>query len=217
MAVQGKDFIVTGTDSRGTFGDYRVVTATTDVMIKSSVIAPHVVVLVAGISELGDSLVDEFQSLQRQRNVDGITNVVNLFRKFVQEKWSEYFKDVPFQNRPPLVFTLAGLDKMNDIYTLPRIYTLMSQLGFAPGLHRYGFACTGVPQYAVYILNRRYRPDLTIDELTGLVAYAISETASQDQRVGGLFRISHITKDGVRELSQEEITRALQMFIRKLI
>lgn len=214
VAAQGKDFVVTGTDSRGTFGDYRIVTATTDAMMKSSKVAPHVVVLVAGVAEIGDNIVDEFLSPQKDKpSADGITSVVDSFRRFVQGKWGEHFRDVPFANRPQLLFTLAGLDKTDGEFNSPRIYTLMSQLGFAPGLHRYGFACTGIPQYAVYIFNRRYKPILSIDEMTGLVAYAISETASQDQRVGGVVRMNHITKDGVKELTQQEIVQALKNFM----
>ncbi len=56
---------------------------------------------------------------------------------------------------------------------------------FSPMLHDYGFAVQGVAQYALYLLNRLYEPDRTVQELTALAVYTVTETASQDGKVGG--------------------------------
>lgn len=212
IALQGKDCLALGCDSRGTFGDPRVgAMAIIDVMLKTSVLAPHVGVLMSGAGEMGDALVEEFLRNQRSAGAvsDGATEVMGIFRAHIAERWDAYFANVPFQNRPVCVFTVAGLDEVEEGYTSPVIYTLLSQFGFAPSVHRYGFACTGVPTFATYILNRRYDRNASVEELAGLVAFAIKETASQDQRVGGPIIITTITSGGIKELSEDKIKELL--------
>lgn len=210
VSVAGKDFVVAGSDSRGTFGDVRIATATIDVMKKLHVVAPHVMVQVAGIAELGDNLVEEFIVQQQTRKIDGVRNVLNEFRLFIVGKWDSYFANVPFQNRPPLILSVVGLDEIEGKYVSPHIFTLMSQLGFAPGVHNYGFSVMGVPLFANYILNRRYKNTLPLEELTWLVAYAISETASQDHRVGKPIKIAQILPDGITLLKPEDVETTLK-------
>ena len=210
VSVAGKDFVVAGSDSRGIFGDVRVATATIDVMKKLHVVAPHVIVQVAGIAELGDNLVEEFIVQQQTKKVDGVRNVLNALRLFIVEKWDSYFATVPFQNRPPLILSIVGLDEIEGKYVSPHIFTLMSQLGFAPGVHNYGFSCTGVPLFANYILNRKYKNTAPLKELTWLVAYAISETASQDHRVGKPIHIAQILPDGISLLEPGDVEITLK-------
>ena len=132
------------------------------------------------------------------------------FRAHLAQKWDAYFANVPFQNRPICAFIVAGLNPIDGIYTKPVIYTLISQFGFAPALHRYGFACAGIPTFATYILNRRYDATSSAETLAGLVAFAIKETASQDQRVGGPIRVTTIKPEGAKELGPDEIDKLLK-------
>lgn len=213
IALQGSDCVVLGCDSRGTFGDPRGgATAVIDIMLKTSVLSPHVGVLMGGAGELGDAVTMEFLDAQRGKAIDGVSEVMREFRTHLSQKWNEYFANVPFEHRPGCIFTLGGLDPgpSGDIYNIPRIYTLPSQFGFAPGLHRYGFACVGIPVYATYILNRRYERTASAEVLAGLVAFAIKETASQDQRVGGSIRIVIIKPEGTKELDPAEIEELLK-------
>lgn len=213
IALQGVDCLALGCDSRGTFGDARSgATAIIDVMIKASVLSPHVGVLMSGAGELGDALVDEFLTNQQSSGSDGVTQVMGQFRAHLAQRWDAYFANVPFQNRPICAFIVAGLNPVDGKYTSPVIYTLVSQLGFAPSLHRYGFACAGIPTFATYILNRRYDRSATADVLAGLVAFAIDETASQDQRVGGPIRVTTITPDGTKSFSDDEIKSLLAKY-----
>jgi len=212
IASYGHNFIVAGTDSRGTFGSYQVATATLDMMKKGYIVSNHVVVLISGTSELGSDLVEQYVEMASQKGIDGITNVVRSFRGFIAQKWNEYFQNVPFEHRPALIFIVAGLDEVDGVYSEPKIFTLISQLGFAPGIHRYGFACAGIPIYATYMFNRNYHIDMDINELSGLIAYAIQETASQDQRVGGSITLMQITKDGCRGLSVDEVQELLNNY-----
>ena len=212
IGLQGSDFVVLGCDSRGTFGDPRGAQAIIDVMIKTSILAPHVGVVMSGAGELGDALTEEFITSHRGTGLDGTTEVMKQFRAHLAQKWNEYFATVPFEHRPPCIFTVGGLDPGSQGYNIPIIYTLLSLFGFAPSLHRYGFACTGVPSYATYILNRRYDRTASADALAGLVAFAIRETASQDQRVGGPIRIIIIKPEGIVELNQAQIENLLRAY-----
>ena len=215
IAAQGSDFVVLGSDSRGVFGDYRTATATIDTMIKSSKAAEHVGIQISGAAEIGDAMLDEFLTIQAEKKVDGITPVMNEFRAFIQNKCNDYFKNIPFEKQPTMVFTIAGFDKKASVFDSPRVYSLMSQFGFAPNLHRYGYACMGIPQYAIYIFNRRYSPQIDIEGLKGLVVYAIAETATQEQRVGGQIRLSVITPKGFTELSKADVDKILKAWYEK--
>jgi 20S proteasome alpha/beta subunit len=92
-------------------------------------------------------------------------------------------------SRPDLAFILGGFDADGT----PRIFSLISNFDFNPMLHEYGFAVQGVAQYALYLLNRLYEADRSLDELAALAVYAITETASQDGKVGGPVNVITIT------------------------
>jgi 20S proteasome alpha/beta subunit len=78
-------------------------------------------------------------------------------------------------------------------------------------LHNYGFAVAGVAQYALYLLNRLYEPGRSVDELTRLAVYTITETASQDGKVGGSVKVITIRPDeGCEELSPEQVEAVVQ-------
>jgi 20S proteasome alpha/beta subunit len=78
---------------------------------------------------------------------------------------------------------------------IPRIYQLPSETDFAPMLNAHGFALAGIAQYALYLLNRLYEPDRSVEELQALAVYVINETASQDGKVGGPVKVVIITPD----------------------
>jgi len=212
-AAQGSNFIVVGADSRGTFGHPDVAFSSYDVMQKMVLIAPHVVVLSYGAGEVGDNLLNECRE-SLQQPMDGVRAVLQILQAFCQQRWNQWFVSVPFQFRPVVAYIVAGLERtQSGEYSIPLIYSMDSRMGFAPAFHRYGWANGGVPIYAIYILGRRYRLDMSVDELCGLVAYAISETATQDQRVGGAIRMMKILPEGTRELNEMEIRSALDNYI----
>lgn len=205
-ALQGSNFVVTACDSRGTFGHPNVAFSSHDMMEKIQLVANHVAVLIAGHGEISDNLLDEFRR-SLTSPIDGVTEVVHKLQQFCMDKWNQWFVNVPFQYRPSVVYLIAGLDRSgsSEDYNIPRIYSLISQAGFAPALHRYGWANIGIPIYAIYIYGRRYRSGMTVDELCGLAGYAISETATQDLRVGGNIRMIKILPERASVLTENEI------------
>ena len=51
---------------------------------------------------------------------------------------------------------------------------------------------TGVPQYAIYLLHRLFSPEMSIQNALSLAAYVITETATQDGKVGGPLQLMYL-------------------------
>jgi len=222
VALKGSDGMVLAADSRGTFGDPRQVTAQNDSIRKAFIVAEHVAVLQAGSAELGAVIVKEAKGkLAQNAGADGVATVLQTLRETATVRYNEWFPSVPqvamptpqgvMISRPDLVFIVGGYDvDAAGSYSQSVIYQLPSGLGFAPMLHDYGFAVAGVPTYALYLLNRLYEADRKVDELVPLAVYTISETASQDGKVGGPVRVIRITPAGSEELGGEQVEAVMQ-------
>jgi len=220
VALRGADGIVVATDSRGTFGDPRGVTAQNDAQKKLYIASKYSAILTAGSGELGAFVMQEVLNNIQATKAEGVTKIMDATRAVVRTKYSDWFAKFavqPIQGlaapvRPDLNLVIAGYD--NDVSGQPteqRIFQLISQADFAPMLHNYGFALAGVAQYALYLLNRLYESDCKVEILTALAAYVITETASQDGKVGGRIQMAIITPvDGCKELKPEEIDEILE-------
>lgn len=149
---------------------------------------------------------------------DGVTPVMTILRDVSRASYQEWFPSVApvpppgpaasgqVPTRPDLTFIVAGYELDSSAPTEPRIYQLSSALDFAPSLHDYGFSVAGVPTYALYLLNRLYQPGRTITELAALAVYVITETASQDGKVGGPVSLVCITpEDGCTVLGEDDV------------
>jgi 20S proteasome alpha/beta subunit len=217
VALKGKDGIVAAADSRGTFGDPRGVTAQNDSQQKVHLVSDHVAVLMAGSGELGSQLISEIAKKARDAHTDGVTSVLELVRTVARQRYDEWFAHLPPAlppgmmgvARPDLAFMVAGYDPdAAGKFTQPRLYQALSPLHFPPMLHEYGFALSGVAQYALYLLNRLYEPDRSLADLSALAVYVITETASQDGKVGGPIRLVTITPEaGGTQLNDEAVQK----------
>ena len=204
VAIMGGDGMVVAADSRGTFGDPRGITAQNDSMTKVFAIAPHVVVALAGSAELGVQIIGEAQTQVSSEGIDGVTAVMHVVRTLTRQRYAEWFPNwqiqpvpgVTMPPRPDLAVIVAGYDLPVDQPPTHAIYQLLAPYDFAPMRTATGFALQGVPQYALYLMNRLYLPNSPMEELTALAAYAITETASQDGKVGGPVQMATITVAG---------------------
>lgn len=213
VALSGADGLVVASDSRGTFGDPRGVTAQNDSQKKLYVASKYSAILAAGAGELGAQLMAEVTAAVK--DIEGVTPVMDATRGLVRAKYGDWFSrfaiqpvpGVPSPVRPDLALLVAGYDVDADGRpTDQRIFQLISQADFAPMLHNYGFAIQGVAQYALYLLNRLYQRDSTVEQLKALAVYVITETASQDGKVGGRVQMATITAGGgCKELTAEEV------------
>jgi 20S proteasome alpha/beta subunit len=214
VCLKGKNGMVLASDSRGTFGDPRGVTAQNDNQKKSYGLSKYVGVLMAGSGELGAMIMNEIATDVKNRNLEGVTPIMNAAREILKRRYDEWFArfslqaipNVPTPVRPTLVVIIGGYDLDNTGKPVTqKIYSLNCHLDFAPMLHDYGFALEGVAQYALYLLNRLYAGE-SVKNLLPLAAYVITETASQDGKVGGPVQMMQITpEEGGKILSSEEI------------
>jgi hypothetical protein len=171
-------------------------------MTKLFALAPHSVVALAGAAELGVALMSEVEGIFQQQPTDGVTSVMNAVRERTRQRYAEWFPGWQIQPtgvpgvppRPDLNLTVAGYDPDGDgAFTVPKIYQLISGFDFAPMLTATGFALQGIVQYGLYLMNRLYVPDASIGDLKALAAYVITETASQDGKVGGPVQMAIVT------------------------
>lgn len=217
VAMIAKDGIVLAADSRGTIGDPRGLTAIDDSHMKLYQLGQCGLAL-AGASEMGASLLDEL----RMQGHNGFQDVDHALKTLIGE-FSNYFSDwfgqIPVQQRPGVLFTLAGYRKVAGHAPEPKIYSLTSQANFAPSLHD-TVCMAGVPQYAVYLVHRYYDRSIPVGRAEALCEYLIAETASQDPKVGGPVRMARILPDsGYEELPKAHIqamARKNQQLNRKL-
>lgn len=222
LILKGKDGIVLASDSRGTFGDPRNITAQNDNMKKLYPLSRYVGVVLAGSGELGATIMSEIQTGIQNSGapIEGVTPVMNLVRDILMRRYSEWFagfaiapiQGAPIPVRPTLVLIVGGYEVDGEGKpTEQKIYSLNCHQNFAPMLHDYGFALNGVAQYALYLLNRLYMPDLNVDKLLPLGAYVITETASQDGKVGGPVQLMKILPEtGCIPLSDDDVEVILQ-------
>ncbi|MBX8634680.1 MAG: hypothetical protein M1422_01440 [Candidatus Thermoplasmatota archaeon] len=218
-ALEGKDGIVCATDSRGTFGDPRNITAQNDTMKKLYPITKYSVIMVSGANQQGAMIMNEIQQITLQKHIEGVTGIMQELRGISRERYNEWFPSfpmVPHQGaaappRPGLIFTIAGYDLGGGKPAISRIYEILSTQDYAPNLFDFGFALSGIPQYATYLLNRLYTREMTVKQLLPLAAYIITETASQDGKVGGDLQMCTITESkGVEILDSERVKRILK-------
>ena len=201
MRVEGA--IILAADSRGTIGDPRGLTAISDNHVKIFGIGKCGLAL-AGASEMGAALLDEL----RKKGVDAVADIDAARDQIVSEcaqLFAGWFREIPPEKRPAVLMILAGYRFPVGKTAEPMIYLLNSQTNFAPQL--FNTPCmAGVPQYAVYLVHRYYAPTIAPDRAKCLAEYLITETASQDPKVGGPVRMAEITPDnGYGELDQNEV------------
>jgi 20S proteasome alpha/beta subunit len=216
VGLRGTNGIVVASDSRGTFGDPRGVTAQNDAQKKLYVATNRGCVLTAGSGELGATIMTE--ALGIYQPTDGVSQVLNKTRTLVRQRYSEWFPNFALQQnqqgdpvRPELALLIAGYDTAPTGGQVDqKMFQIVSALDFAPMLHNYGFALVGVAQYGLYLLNRLYKDNATVDQLKALAAYVITETASQDGKVGGPVQMAVIASNAVTALTADEVTQIVQ-------
>jgi len=219
IAIQTKEGIALASDSRGTFGDPRGVTGANDTIQKVYGLNKYTSMAVAGANEIGATLLDLLNPEIKKSELEGIDEVLQATRELFKAKYNEWFPTLPSMpspqaphlQRPGLVTILAGYRLTNNKPTQAMLFTLISQLEFVPSLSNYGFAIIGVPQYAIYLLNRLYSKNMTLKSALELTAYCISETATQDGKVGGPVQIAEITpRKGFQAYTEKEVAKILQ-------
>ncbi len=203
IAMKAADGIVMAADTRGTIGDPRGLTAIDDNYQKIFPMG-HCGIGFAGTAEMGNTLLDELQK-KGLDNFKDIDTAVDAIRPEITNCFNDWFQSIPPANRPAVLITLAGYRYSDGAEPEALLYMLVSQTNFAPQLFK-DKCMAGVPQYAIYLVHRYYDDAITLDKAKALSEYLISETASQDPKVGGPIRIAEIRPNELfRELAEDEV------------
>jgi len=199
VAIEAKDAIVLAADSRGLFGDPSMPTTANDTFLKIQPFIPGAGLAIAGSAEFANTILDmvresiaeKTETLFQCGKALGLYDAINILRDTAVSQYNTWFgPQVPFPNRPPLIFTVCGFSNGS-----PHLYTMMSMMNYATGRTSAGFVAIGVGMLAIYILNRFYQKDISCDAAARLAYYVTEETASQDGKVGGPIRIGLVRPD----------------------
>ena len=161
---------------------------------------------ISGSSELAARAVDLIKSEIDKKQIVYVDDILDLCREQIRSRYDDWFAKFQVRERPTLTLTVVGYSS-SDFKT----YLLSSHTDFAPNLFPTGNCLAGVPQYAVYLMHRLYDAKMTVGNLTRLAAYLISETATQDPKVGGPIRIASIKKQpGYKELDAKDVEEIIR-------
>jgi len=206
VCLRGKDGVVLGADSRGTIGDPRALTAINDTHRKLFALSKFVGIVSYGQAELAAQAIVEIKA-KTTEDKQFFSEVFPTAVEVLRQRYQEWFRNVALEQRPIIGFIAGGYESMGET----KLYYLSSPLDFAPQLVTTGIALGGVPQYATYLVHRLYNPEMGRKQLLRLAAYLISETATQDPKVGGPIRLAEIApKEGFQELSEADVRAILR-------
>lgn len=210
VALEAKDGMILAGDSRGTIGDPRGLTAISDVHKKIFQLTKYCGIGVSGSSELGTALLDGIQKKLSDLKAEFVDEALSQTRLHVKALYNEWFSQFPIDKRPVTLLTIAGYGEIEN-RRIPKIYLLNSQMDYAPMLFDKGICMIGIPQYATYLANRYYDRSMSKENVAALAEFLISETASQDPKVGGPINIAVIDPaHGYRELDEKELVEIRQ-------
>lgn len=208
VGIETPDGIVLASDSRATVGDLRGLTTNNDTHMKIFTPIPIIAVALSGSGDTGHALMQYVATGLASQNLGGIDAVAHAIQNLGKQYYAQSFgppvwlmnpAGVPVcAQRPDVWLLLAGYT--DDSH--PKLINMTSAVpfNFTPGFSNTGFAAIGVAPLALYLLNRLYRRDLTLEVAKDLAAYCIEETASQDGKVGGPLRMAIVRPKRATEI-----------------
>lgn len=207
IAALGRDFAILGADSRGVI-DAGIGRAEINIYQKTVQITKYVSIQLYGDAEEGSQLVEKYKG-QMKRKLKSVDLVAEDFSRFCQNE-ERAIADVPKDPdyKISFGFLISGLNFKNGKGT-PQIYNMRNLTGFRLGRCKH-FAVHGKPLIALYLFSMYYQNDMTINDLSKLVAQSIYDTMHIDGDVGGPIRISIIDSDGTRELSDADVNALVE-------
>jgi 20S proteasome alpha/beta subunit len=207
VALQASDGIVLAGDNRGTFGDPRGFMAVSDVRKKIFKLSDYCGVGIAGPPDVASNLLKNLELQLESQNLVYADDVTLFLRDSFRARYNDWFQQFKIQERPLMGVVIAGYEKsFSGDELVPRIYTISSEQDYATMLCDQGFCLLGLPLFPTYLVNRLYDMTATKEHVISLAEYIISETGTQDPKVGGPIGIALITADdGYRELDESEV------------
>jgi len=189
-----KDGVVIATEKRATMGTL-IAHKTTKKLYK---IDEHLALATAG-------LVGDVQILARYLNAEA-----NLYRLKRDTR-------MPVKSAATLMSNILNQRKFYPYYvqlilsgyddTGGHVYSLDAAGGAIPD--KYTAAGSGSP-YVFGVLEDNFRDDLTMDEGIDIAIRAIAAAIERDSASGGMMDVAVITKDGFKEIREEEIKKRME-------
>jgi len=206
VALQANDAIVLAGDNRGTFGDPRGFMAVSDVRKKIFRLTNYSGVGIAGPPDLASNLLKNMELKLKAKNLVFADDVTLFLRDSFRAQYNDWFQQFPIPQRPLMGVMIAGYEKsFAGDELVPRIYTISSEHDYATMLCDQGFCLLGLPLFPTYLVNRFYDMNASKEKVISLAEFIISETATQDPKVGGPIGIAVITPQGYHELGENEV------------
>lgn len=213
ISIIAKDGIAIAADSRVTSGDPRGPTTVNDTVKKVFELGDYCGLSIAGDGGLGASVIDTI-NYELHKNSDyrllSVDDMLALCREIAIRRYNEWFRELSYDERPTLHIIVSGyrkdIQKQNFINS-PEIFTLHSERNFAP--HRWtflGFMAIGITPMATYLLNMIYAKDISLKHALELATFAITETSTQDGKVGKDIQLASFSLDSPFKLYSPDET-----------
>ena len=198
LGIVCKEGVVIATETRATMGTL-IAHKETKKLYK---IDEHIALATAG-------LVGDLQVLARYLNAEA-----NLYRLKRDVK-------IPVQSAATLMSNIMNQRKFYPYYvqlilggfdsTGGHIYSLDAAGGAIPD--KYTSGGSGSP-YVYGVLEDSYEENMTVDQGIDIAIRAIDAAKKRDSASGGLTNIAVITKDGFKEISQDEIKKRIDKLVK---
>jgi proteasome beta subunit len=200
VALKFSPGVVIATDSRLTYGELEYVR---DIERKIDILTDEVAFTSSGLDAATDRITRELRTyVETSGNLtfDEIVKKCEDIMWDFYKRYGERLKD-EIETHEPERWSI-------QLFSSDRIVTI-EQDGVAAEEKEYLCEGSGTP-YAEYILQQRYRPNLTEQECKELAAYAVLQTAKIDPSVGGPVNLAVIRKNGLKQFSRVEVDEIVE-------
>jgi 20S proteasome alpha/beta subunit len=214
LTVHGKDFVILGSDSRGTDQLEDGSRVESNVVQKVWPAGEYIRVLLCGEGDYAYNLYDIFQARYGTSHVD-VRDAANHLAEVARED-ARQLKGVPgaFEYGSGIGFIVTGLNFERE-QVRPMSFSMSSDDGYKLHLTQLGYCIDGKSPIPRYILVKHYDRQKIEDDLSRLAAHAICEVGSVDSDVGGNVRIAIIERAGYRDYTDKAVNIMLSEPIEK--
>ena len=219
IAIKGKDYVIVGSDSRSVTGEaYTNTRFITDIDTKLVQLNKYVCVMVAGDSQRGTHLINKFkETVKSDEDVCLIVNNLSLFCQRDALRLVDFVStESPYY--PNVSFIVAGMKKIKEKYSSPKIYTIRSLMGYAIGEDD-NHIIIGKDTISNYLFAKKYSKEITWENSIKLIVKCLVDTELIDGDVGGEKKVILINKDGFKlqdvtdietEIKNADITKIIE-------
>lgn len=205
IVLQGRECLVLAADSRALIPGGETAWMT-DAEQKIVPVGRWSAVGVLGNPDVGTRILsDALATLPDYQETQAIHALAEMLGAVARAQYQEWFQHGGYVVPPPLAFVLVGYQG-----TIPYIFTVRSELGFAPTQETTGSVLLGYARLALYLRDRLYSPDLELTQLTRLAVLLVMETTRYEPQTGLPVHATILTpQDGLQALDAKTVRRLM--------